>query len=103
MYIVAITGREDGYHHNQTWDDARNIPDGFVVVTNDLLDDCVAAKMYMDLTIVDGVLTGITAREKPAETEDTTTQTALTNEELTATVASLQSTVDALLVSTLEG
>lgn len=62
--MMEVQALENGAHRNQSGDFAE-IPDGYIEVPESLMDAYTAAVPFMDLTIEDGVLTGITALPKP--------------------------------------
>ena len=66
LTIIEIAAREDGghglesqSHRTECWQE------GWIAVPEELAETAWACRGYCDLTIVDGVLTGITPKDPP--------------------------------------
>lgn len=80
LTIIEIAAREDGghglesqSHRTECWQE------GWIAVPEELVDTAWACRGYCDLTIQDGVLTGITPREAPPLPEQPPTDTEVLN------------------------
>lgn len=89
--IIKIEANENGSHSNQSTT-PRKIPIGWIEVPDSLKDKFISTGSFCDLTIEDGVLTGITPTERPEpepEPEPEPTEV----DQLKAQVADLQNQI----------
>ena len=80
LTIIEIAAREDGghglesqSHRTECWQE------GWIAVPEELAETAWACRGYCDLTIEDGVLTGITPREAPPLPEQPPTDAEVLN------------------------
>lgn len=70
MTIIEIAALENGAHRNQTVSELTELPEGWAVIPDELLEIWDAAKPFVSVTASDGVVTELTAGEAPPPDEE---------------------------------
>lgn len=70
MTIIEIAALENGAHRNQTVSELTELPEGWAVIPDVLMDTWDAAKPFVSVTASDGVVTELTAGEAPPDEDE---------------------------------
>lgn len=96
MTIISIE-KINGLHPIQTWHVA-DIPDGWAVVPDDMVQSAFATCGYCEIEVEDGILKSFTATERPVINEPdappSNDELAEENKLLKAQIAALEAVVD---------